>query len=297
MIARSLSQALAVLVLSAMNAGHSTAEEVLSGSQVVEITDENLAESESTPAPSSFEPGAAGGDDEAADSLFGDEPDPLFDDDYEFEFSAGYLDPYEEPNRAIFGFNQGLDRFLLGPIASFFGYVTPNPVKRGLRNFFANLNSPVVVVNDVLQLEWKDAVVCIGAFVVNSTVGLVGFFEPAEHIGLPRHSSDFGQTLALAEVPSGPYLVLPITGPATARGTVGSVVDFFIRPNTWLFPLSNFYYYGGEGVVTLEEHREELQELERSSVDFYSVLRSAYYQTRDDQIWGRRQDRLPPKGN
>jgi phospholipid-binding lipoprotein MlaA len=295
MIARSLSQALVILVLSAMNAGHSTAEEALSGSQVVENTDKKLSESGSAPAPSSSEPGAVAGDDEAADSLFGDEPDPLFDDD--FESFVGYPDPYEEPNRAILGFNQGLDRFLLGPIASFFGYVTPNPVKRGLRNFFANLNSPVVLVNDVLQLEWKDAAVCIGAFVVNSTVGLVGFFEPAEHIGLPRHSSDFGQTLALAEVPSGPYLVLPITGPATARGTVGSVVDFFIRPNTWLFPLSNFYYYGGEGVVTLEEHRGELQELERSSVDFYSVLRSAYYQTRDDQIWGRRQDRLPPKGN
>ena len=94
-------------------------------------------------------------------------------------------------------------------------------------------------------------------------------------------------------MPSGPYLIIPVAGPSTARGTVGSVVDFFMRPNTWLFPLSNFYYYGGEGVVTLEEHQDELDELERSSVDFYSVLLSAYYQTRDHEIWGRRKDRRP----
>ncbi|MBW2295953.1 MAG: VacJ family lipoprotein [Deltaproteobacteria bacterium] len=220
--------------------------------------------------------------------------DPLFDDDDVFELSRGYPDPLEEPNRAVFGFNRGLDTYLIGPIASFFGYVTPAPLKRGLRNFFANLNAPVVVVNDMLQLEWIDAVVCTSAFVVNTTVGIVGFFEPAKHIGLPRHESDFGQTLALARVPSGPYLILPIAGPSTARGTVGSLVDFFMRPNTWLFPLSNFYYYGGQGVVELEHHQDELKELERSSVDFYSVLHSAYYQTRDDAIWGRRQERRPP---
>lgn len=232
--------------------------------------------------------------DDVPDPFFGDEPDPLFDDDYDFEAASGFPDPLEEPNRAVLVFNQGLDTYLLGPIANFFGWVTPDPVIFGLRNFFANLNTPVVLVNDMLQLEWKDAGITIGAFVVNTTFGVGGLFDPAARLDMPRHDSDFGQTLALARVPSGPYLVLPITGPSTARGTVGSIVDFFMRPNTWILPVSNFYYYSGEGVVTLEQHREKMKALEESSVDYYSVLRSAYYQTRTNAIWGRRQDRRPP---
>ena len=223
-----------------------------------------------------------------------DEPDPLFDDDFDLETVSGYPDPLEEANRKVFTFNQGLDRYFLGPIASFFGYVTPGPVKQGLRNFFDNLNTPVVFINDALQLEWKDVAVTTAGFVVNTTVGIGGLFEPAEHIGLPRHVSDFGQTLALARMPSGPYLVIPVAGPSTARGTVGSVVDLMLRPTTWFLPVTTLFSTGGEGVVRLEEHQGELEELERSSVDFYAVLRSAYRQTREDQIWRRRQHRLPP---
>lgn len=223
-----------------------------------------------------------------------DEPDPLFDDDFDLETVSGYPDPLEEANRKVFTFNQGLDRYLLGPIARFFGYVTPGPVKQGLRNFFDNLNTPVVFINDALQLEWKDVAVTTAGFVVNTTVGIAGLFEPAKHIGLPRHVSDFGQTLALARMPSGPYLVIPVAGPSTARGTVGSVVDLMLRPTTWFLPVTTLFSTGGEGVVRLEEHQGELEELERSSVDFYAVLRSAYRQTREDQIWRRRQHRLPP---
>ncbi len=223
-----------------------------------------------------------------------DEPDPLFDDDFDLETVSGYPDPLEEANRKVFTFNQGLDRYFLGPIASFFGYVTPGPVKQGLRNFFDNLNTPVVFINDALQLEWKDVAVTTAGFVVNTTVGIGGLFEPAKHIGLPRHVSDFGQTLALARMPSGPYLVIPVAGPSTARGTVGSVVDLMLRPTTWFLPVTTLFSTGGEGVVRLEEHQGELEELERSSVDFYAVLRSAYRQTREDQIWRRRQHRLPP---
>lgn len=223
-----------------------------------------------------------------------DEPDPLFDDDFDLETVSGYPDPLEEANRKVFTFNQGLDRYFLGPIASFFGYVTPGPVKQGLRNFFDNLNTPVVFINDALQLEWKDVAVTTAGFVVNTTVGIAGLFEPAKHIGLPRHVSDFGQTLALARMPSGPYLVIPVAGPSTARGTVGSVVDLMLRPTTWFLPVTTLFSTGGEGVVRLEEHQGELEELERSSVDFYAVLRSAYRQTREDQIWRRRQHRLPP---
>jgi phospholipid-binding lipoprotein MlaA len=244
------------------------------------------------PAPSDGEGGSEPTEEAPTESFFNeDELDPLFDDDFELDQAQSRNDPLEETNRAVFALNQGIDRFLLGPIASFFGYVTPGPLKLGLRNFFDNLNSPVVIINDVLQLEWKDAAVSLGAFVVNSTCGIVGLFEPAQHIGMPRHFSDFGQTLAIAQLPSGPYLVIPIAGPSTARGTVGSMVDLMMRPNTWILPVTALFSSGGEGVVRLEEHQDELEELERSSVDFYSVLRSAYLQTREEQIWGRREHR------
>lgn len=233
-----------------------------------------------------------------ADPFFADGSDPLFD-DFEEEVIEGYPDPLEETNRGVLAFNQGVDRFFLGPVTRFFGWATPDPLKLGLRNLFANLNYPVVFLNDLLQLEWKEAASVTGAFVVNSTVGIGGLFEPAKHIGLPRHESDFDQTLALALVPSGPYLVMPIAGPTTARGTVGQFVDFFLQPTNWIFPgVGNLYYVGGYhaggGVVTLEQHQQELEELERSSVDFYSVLRSAYYQNRTDEIWSRRAERRPP---
>ena len=231
-------------------------------------------------------------DEKDEDSPFSD-GDPLFDDEFEDDDPNGYPDPLEESNRAVLKFNQGLDRVLLGPVVQFFGYVTPTQVKFALRRFFANLNSPVVTFNDLLQLEWKDAAVTVGGFAINSTVGIAGLFEPARKLGMPRHRSDFGQTLALAEVPSGPYLVVPVIGPSTARDTVGSIVDLMARPTTWFLPFGTLFYYSGEGVVVLEEHHAGIRELERSSVDFYSVLRSAYYQNRVDQVWGRREGRRP----
>lgn len=273
---RILLQALVVMGVMAMlgmSAAAAVAEDLPGASQVVEA----IGESEPP-----TEPFLAEG-----------EPDPLFDDDFDLESDAGHSDPYEEPNRAVFTFNQGLDRYFLGPIASFFGYVTPGPVKRGLRNLFDNLNFPVVVINDVLQLEWKDASVSTGAFLINSTIGIAGLFEPAKQIGMPRHVSNFDQTLALARIPRGPYLMIPIAGPSTARGTLGSLVDLLMQPTTWFFPVTALFRSGGEGVVRLEEHMDELEALERSSVDFYSVLRSAYLQTREEQVWGRRQHRRP----
>jgi phospholipid-binding lipoprotein MlaA len=135
--------------------------------------------------------------------------------------------------------------------------------------------------------------VTVGAFAVNTTVGIGGLFEPGRKIGLPRHHSDFGQTLAMAEVPSGPYIVLPVLGPSTVRATTGTAVDFLMRPTTWFLPFATVFYYSGEGVVTLEEHHASVRELERSAVDFYSVLRSAYYQNRIDEVWGRRENRRP----
>jgi phospholipid-binding lipoprotein MlaA len=224
-----------------------------------------------------------------------DEPDPLFDDDLEFEEPPGFPDPFERTNRNVLIFNELVDRSLVGPIIWFFGWVTPDQAKLALRRVFVNLNTPVVFTNDLLQLEWQDAGVTLGALVINSTVGLGGLFEPARRIGLERHRSDFGQTLTLAGVPSGPFLMVPVTGPTNVRDGMGTLIDVFLRPSTYIFGIGVLFYYGGEGLVAMEEHHSKLSELKRSSVDFYPVLKSAYYQNRMDQIWSNREHRRPQK--
>jgi phospholipid-binding lipoprotein MlaA len=239
---------------------------------------------------------AASADEAAApigepDPLF-DEFDPLFDDEDE---DVLYPDPWENGNRKIFAFNRGFDRWLLYPAVRGYTFITPAFLREGLRNLFRNINQPVVLANDTFQLEWKDAGVTLGALLVNSTVGIGGLFEPAKHIGMPRHYSDFGQTLAMAGAESGPYLIIPIAGPTTVRDGAGSLVDILLRPATWVFGVGTvvIIYRGGEGFVVLEEHYEGVRELERSSVDFYARLHAAYSQDRMDKIWARRRDRWP----
>jgi phospholipid-binding lipoprotein MlaA len=236
-------------------------------------------------------------------------PDPLFDEAFELELEgrpAHFPDPFEPVNRPVLRFNGVVDRFFLDPVTRVYGRFVPVPVKRSLRNLFDNLGAPATLVNDVLQLEWKDAAVTAGGFVVNSTIGVAGLFEPGRRVGLERHVSDFGQTLALAGVDGGPYLVFPLLGPSCVRDSVGGVVDGLLQPLTYLLPPTQIAFYGGSsGLATREEHFEELQALKESSVDFYAVLRSAYYQNRLGQIWERREDRCtdvasfagePPEG-
>lgn len=229
---------------------------------------------------------------EVGDEFFDDDLDLLFGDDTD-DAIAGFPDPWEGFNRSILTFNNGVTRWVLRPVALGFDFIMPDPLKFGLRRMFENLDTPVVFANDLLQLEWTDAGVTLGAFVVNSTVGLAGFFEPAARMGWERHHSDFGQTLALAGTPSGPYLMLPVVGPTTIRDGGGSLGNMAMRPTTWFFGLgvTVYLYTGLDAVVDIEQNYRNLQELQKSSVDFYRVLRSAYYQNRTAQIWQRREDR------
>ncbi|MFP8873035.1 MAG: VacJ family lipoprotein, partial [Myxococcota bacterium] len=160
------------------------------------------------------------------------DPDPLFDDDYDDgdENAAGQVpDPLEETNRNILGANRVMDRFLFDPITRAYG-LAPRVLKQGVRNMFSNLDSPAVFTNDILQLEWKDASVTVARLLVNSTMGFAGFFDVATEMGLEKHDSDFGQTLALAGIPSGAYLMVPVLGPTTVRHGIGTVVDIAISP-------------------------------------------------------------------
>ena len=236
------------------------------------------------------------------DPLYGDEEsDPLYGDDEEFEENVGFPDPAEGTNRGVLRFNRTLDRWIFDPITRGYQFIVPAPGRRAIRRFFLNLNSPPILANDVLQLEWTDAGVTLARFVINSTVGVAGFFDVAEKIGLERHVSDFGQTLRLAGVESGPYLVVPVLGPNTVRGTTGLIMDGLFNPTTWFFGLGlgttfvtssplaeQLLYTGTAGLTERDKHYESLKALEDSSVDFYSALRSAYYQNRQAEIWDRR---------
>lgn len=247
------------------------------------------------------EPSAA---DLAADPLFGD-PNAA---------PPGFPDPLEPVNRGTFVFNRGADRWVITPLTSAYTKVVPGSVRRSVRRFFANLNSPSIIANDVLQREWHDAGVSTMRLLVNSTVGVVGFIDPATRFGFPVHHSDFGQTLALAGVDSGPYLMMPLLGPTTLRDGFGVLVDFAFRPTTYLLGsvvfaelvpgvpgvagIQDQFIYGtiqsgGTGLVVREEHAEQLRALEESSVDYYATLRSAYYQNRQAAIWkGREHHKL-----
>jgi phospholipid-binding lipoprotein MlaA len=191
-------------------------------------------------------------------------------------------DPLETVNRGILVGNRAMDRVLLDPVTKTYRRIVPGPVKSAVRNFFDNLNEPVIFVNDLLQLEGARAHMDIGRFLLNSTVGLAGLWDPASHVGMPAHHADFGQTLGKMGVPPGIYLMLPLLGPSTTRDAVGSFVDMALRPDTWIFPLGTRVVLTGTwGISEREAHLDALEALEHSSVDYYAALRSAYCQNRE----------------
>lgn len=197
-------------------------------------------------------------------------------------------DPGEPTNRAIFGFNRFLDTLILKPLAS--GYRNfPNAVQRSVYNFLNNLRSPVIFFNDILQGNPNRAGTTLARFIINSTVGIVGLGDVADGMGFAFHNEDFGQTLAVWGVGDGPYVMLPIFGPSNPRDAVGLVADFFADPlNLWLRNIgyeSVIVARGGlRGVDERARNFDALDDLERSSLDFYAAIRSLYRQRRAEQI-------------
>ena len=135
-------------------------------------------------------------------------------------------DPLEAFNRSMYEFNDWFDHYVGKPVAKGYRAVLPDPVRRSFTNFFYNLREPIVIVNDVLQGKFAQAASDTGRFVVNTVVGILGLFDPASHLGMPRHDEDFGQTFGYWGVGDGPYLVLPFLGPRNLRDTVGLVGDW-----------------------------------------------------------------------
>lgn len=214
-------------------------------------------------------------------------------DDYATELGDRVPDPLEPFNRRIFRFNDGLDQWVLVPVTSAYQFVVPSPVRMSVRRFFRNLKSPVHFVNNLLQLRFRDAAETFGRFALNSTSGVVGLFDPASEVGWGAHPADFGQTLGMYGVASGPYLVIPILGPTTLRDGTGDLVDRAFDPLTYLFGMGNLIVIGGSsGFVTREENAKAIAALRSSSVDYYAAMRSAFTQNRESRIAELR-ERLP----
>ena len=202
------------------------------------------------------------------------------------EFEANN-DPAEPFNRAMYDVNNAVDRAVLRPVAQGYRAVVPAPVRTGVRNVLANLRSPVIAVNDALQGETQRLGTTLGRFLLNTTLGVGGIFDVAKELGLPPHSEDFGQTLAVYGVGEGPFLFIPLLGPSNPRDLVGFVAGILADPFTWLTfgnaQVANTAQYVRTGVTavdTRESVLDPLDEVERTSLDPYATLRSAYRQRR-----------------
>lgn len=233
------------------------------------------------------DPYAADADLYAPDAEDGDEEADLSEwlgDDW---LEVGEPDPLEPINRPIFGFNNAVETWLLTPMSRGYAFVVPDPGRRAVRRFVDNLASPAIFVNQVLQLKPRRAGVTLVRFTVNSTVGVVGFMDVAAKMGLERDHADFGQTLALLGIASGPYLVIPIFGPSTVRDAVGDLVDRALRPQTYILGIGLLEVIlagAGEGIVRHERYMEHLEALRESSVDFYATMRNVYFQSRAQEL-------------
>lgn len=189
-------------------------------------------------------------------------------------------DPLEGFNRAMFSFNDTADRWALKPVARGYRAVTPDVVERGVARMFGNLGEVLNVVNDVLQGKLGQAGNDGGRFIINSTVGLVGFFDVAQHWGLPKSDGeDFGQTFATWGMGQGPYLVLPFFGSSNLRDAPGRVFDSFLNPIAYVdhVPTRNELY----GANVLSDRAELLEAEKLIRGDKYSFIRDVYLQRRD----------------
>ncbi|MCZ6524707.1 MAG: VacJ family lipoprotein [Alphaproteobacteria bacterium] len=195
------------------------------------------------------------------------------------------IDPLEWLNRGIFVVNDTLDTLVLRPVAVIYGFITPERVKESVRNFFANLNSPVLLANDLLQLTFGDAAVTTGRFAINTTIGVLGLFEVAEDFGLEAHHADFGQTMFSYGVGQGLYVMIPIFGPSTARDAIGRLVDSVFQPTNYIVGSGvGLALSGANGLSKRESLIDALDDLRAGSLDFYAALRAAYYQDRATEL-------------
>ena len=207
-------------------------------------------------------------------------------------------DPLERSNRAVFAFNEGLDRYALEPVAKGWDFITPDFVQDGIQNFYRNLDMPVVIANDLLQLKPVRVVEDVARLFFNTTLGLGGFVDVATRVGIPDNDEDFGQTLGRWGVPPGPYLVVPILGPYTLRDGFGEIVDTtgaayaymnlfwfdVVGLNGWETTGASIGSYAFRLVNLRTIYLEEIASNRADAFDYYAFVRNAYLQNRSARV-------------
>ena len=197
-------------------------------------------------------------------------------------------DPLEPVNRVVFSFNNIFDRLVLRPIAVVYRGIVPEFLRNRVTYSLNNLSMPITAVNNVLQGELAKAGISTSRFLINSTIGFFGFFDPAAGLGLESENEDFGQTLTVWGVPSGPYLVLPFVGPSNPRDFTGflstSLLDPMYQVGGGSTSSSLRTYRLATGAVDFRSQNIEVfDDLQNNSVDHYAAVRSFYSQSRESQ--------------
>ncbi len=208
--------------------------------------------------------------------------------------SANQKDPIEGFNRAMFSINDSLDSAAIKPVAKAYDSSLPSPIKRGISNFFNNIEDAMVGVNNILQGKPAEGVSDLGRVLVNSTMGILGFIDVASEMGLEKHDEDFGQTMGRWGVGNGPYVVLPLFGPKTTRDAIGFAAD------SRFDPVGNIDHIPTRNSLTalrIVQARAELlsadKVVDEAALDKYSYIRDAYLQRRRNLI----HDGNPPRDN
>ncbi|MEE8495703.1 MAG: VacJ family lipoprotein [Xanthomonadales bacterium] len=193
-------------------------------------------------------------------------------------------DPWESYNRKIHAFNMGLDKAVFRPVAKGYDFIMPDAPQRGVRNFFDNLAYPVTFINLILQGQFADSLTATGRFLVNTTVGLLGFFDVASKEGIPDFDEDFGQTVAVWGWKDSRYLVMPIFGPFTPRDLLGRSFYGYAHPLSYYARKHNYWPI----IADLFTRRAELLRFDddiKDAHDPYTLIRDAYLQRREFLIY------------
>ena len=229
-------------------------------------------------------PSAPGiGDD--SDDAFSDDEFDLFDDEFE-EDKVQVADPLAIWNRGMFHFNDKFYFWILKPVARGYRAVVPSPVRTGVRNFFTNLTTPIRLVSCILQWKWQAAGAESVRFLLNSTVGVLGFGNPAKkYPKLNPSEEDLGQTLGVYGIGNGFYIVWPFLGPSTLRDSVGLVGDFFLNPVFYVEPMEAAVGITSYRIVNDTSFKiGDYESLKKAAINPYEALRDAYIQHRKSKV-------------
>jgi phospholipid-binding lipoprotein MlaA len=210
----------------------------------------------------------------------------VFSDEETEEGVVHVADPLQHWNRAMFHFNDKLYFWLLKPVSRGYKAVVPTPVRRGVRNFFHNITAPIRMVSALLQGKGRKASAELTSFLINSTVGVLGFGNPAKRWSeLSPSEEDLGQTLATYGIGDGFYIVWPILGPSTLRDSVGMVGDWFLNPVSYVEPIEAYLEIRAGEIVNDTSFRiGDYESLKEAAIDPYIALRNIYIQNRKKKV-------------